>query len=95
MEIETTIAKAQVDNVDMPTAGTSYTYNIPAGVKKIRIRLRNPESFGKIGIETDVGTTYFTIQQGTYHEEEIKGGGATLYFRSDNASDTAEILIFK
>lgn len=90
------IAKPTVANVSMASANTEYSYTLPDGTKLVRIKLRNNESFGKLAVdEGQSGTTYITINQGETIEQPIKAGGATLYFQSDNDSDTAEILSFK
>jgi len=90
------ISKATVANVAVTLADTEYSYTLPAGTRTFQLRFRNVDTLGKLAIDQGVsGTTYMTLGQGETIKEEIKGGGATLYFQGDNASDTAEILSWK
>jgi hypothetical protein len=90
------ISKPTIENVDITLADTEYSYTLPAGTRTFEFRFRNEETFGKLAIAQGLsGTTYITVGQGETIKEEIKGGGVTLYFRGDNASDVAEILSFK
>ena len=90
------IAKPTVANVAITLANTEYSYALPAGTRTFQLRFRNVDTFGQLAIDSGAsGTTYVKLGQGETIKEEIKGGGATLYFRGDNASDTVEILSWK
>lgn len=90
------IAKPTVANIAITLANTEYSYTLPAGTRTFQFRLRNTESFGQLAIASgQSGMTYIRLGQGETIKEEIKGGGATLYFRGDNADDVAEILNWK
>lgn len=90
------ISRPTVANVAITLANTEYSYELPAGTRTFQFRLRNEESFGQLAIaSSQSGTTYIKLGQGETIKEEIKGGGATLYFRGDNADDVAEILSWK
>ncbi len=90
------IAKPTIANVSVVLANTEYSYELPAGTRLFLFRFRNVGSFAQLAIdEGSSGTEYVKLGQGETIREEIKGGGATLYFRGDNASDVAEILTWK
>ena len=90
------VGKPTVANVDVTLANTEYSYVLPAGTRTFQLRFRNIDTFGQLAIASGLsGTTYIKLGQGETITEEIKGGGATLYFRGDNASDVVEILSWK
>ena len=89
--------KVTIANVDITLANTEYSYALPSGVRRFKIKLRNvgyPLQLCVISGESN--TTYYNIAQGKTHEEkDIKGTGITLYFRTTAASQVAEIISLK
>lgn len=90
-------SKVTIANVDMALANTEYSYALPAGARRFKIKLRN------IGYPMQLcvvsggsGTTYYNIAQSKTHEEkDIKGTGIILYFRTTANNQTAEIIAFR
>lgn len=87
--------RALIENVSMPLANTEYSYEIPKGARKFSIKLRELGYVLQVCFISGIsGTTYITLDNGkTYTENDFKGGG-TLYFRSNKASQVAEILVY-
>lgn len=90
------IAKPTTANVSMTSAATEYSYTFPAGTKKFTIKLRALNALLQIAFtEGASGTTYFTVGYGDKLTMEAKVGGATIYFQSPTASQTAEVQTWK
>ena len=91
------MGRATIANTAMTTADTEYSYEIPAGTKRIKFKLRALNALLKYAfISGASGTTYITIPYGD--EEEIndaKLGSQTIYFQSPTASQTLEIRSWK
>jgi len=89
-------ARPTIANVTMTDADTEYSYEIPAGTRYFKIKLRDIGFQMKLAVvEGDSGTTYITLQQAQLYETDAKGGSITLYFQSSQANMVAEIMTFK
>ena len=90
-------SKSTIANVDIVLANTEYSYALPTGAKRFKIKLRNPGYPLQLCVVSgESNTTYYNIAQGKTHEEkDIKGTGITLYFRTTVASQVAEVISFK
>jgi hypothetical protein len=88
------IAKPTVATVTMTSANTEYSYDIPAGTRKVRIKLRALNALLRFyGFST--GGSFTTIPYGESLDVDVKAGGATLYVQSPSASQTLEVLTWK
>lgn len=90
-------AKPTIKNVDLTSADTEVSYELPQHTNEFWVRLRDIGFALKVAmVEGDSGTTYFTVQNGETHKEiGVKASKVTLYFQSTQGSMTAEILSFK
>ena len=81
-------------NVDMTAANTEYSQALPANTRKLDIKLRAQNALLKIAfVEGESGTNYIQIPYGSsYHAENIKLTGITIYFQSPSNSQVCEIL---
>lgn len=80
----------------MTSADTEYSYTFPAGTRAFRIKLRALNALLKVAFTSGAsGSTYITVPYGDYLEMHAKVGGATIYFQSPTASQTAEIKTWK
>lgn len=82
--------------VAMAGADTEYSQALPANTKKFTIKLRDGTGFrlafvtGKVATPVD---PYFTVDPGLgYSEDGLRLAATTLYFASDVAGKTAEII---
>lgn len=90
------LAKPTIANVSMTSANTEYSYTFPAGTRAFRIKLRALNAQLKIAfVSGESGSTYLTVPYGDFLEMKAKVGGATIYFQSASASQTAEIKTWK
>jgi hypothetical protein len=88
--------KPNIENVSMTLANTEYSYNIPSGVNKVLLKLRDGGVDLKLSYTSGTsGTTYITIQSGSVKSIDDMKGGLTIYFQSDTASQVLEIEIWK
>ena len=90
-------SKITIANVDITSANTEYSYALPTGTRRFKIKLRNPGyPLQLCMVLGESNTTYYNIAQGKTHEEkDIKGAEITLYFRTTAASQVAEIITFR
>lgn len=87
-------AKATITNTAL-TANTEASYAFPAGTKKFEIKLRDVGSTLLVGYITGL-SAYMTIPAGaSYSENDAKVGGSTLYFKTADSGQVAEIKIWK
>jgi hypothetical protein len=86
-------ANPTVANVAMASAGTEYSYALPASTKKFYIKLRDASATMQLAFSAGTsGTTYVTVHRGNWFGEEGLTTSVTLYFQSDVAAQTAEIV---
>ncbi len=95
--MEKITAKPTIKNVDLTSANTEVSYELPQHTNEFHIRLRDIGFALKVAmVEGDSGTTYFTVQNGETHVERgVKASKTTLYLQSSQASMVAEVLSFK
>ncbi len=86
-------SRPTIKNVSMATANTEYSYALPTGTRKFKIKLRNIGYPLKLAIvSSGSGTTYVNIDQGKSHTEDDIRVPLTLYFQSPANSMVAEII---
>ena len=86
-------SRAGIENVDITDADTEYSYELPTGVKKFTIKLRDLGYELKVCFVSGDVSNYINLSSGkSYTENNIKGQKNTLYFKSPSASQVAEIL---
>lgn len=81
-------------NVTMTTANQEYSQALPAGTKRVDIKLRSLSAVLKLSFtSTESGTKYISVPYGSlYSLQGVNLTGATLYFQSIKAAQTAEII---
>lgn len=87
-------ARPTIANVAMTLANTEYSYTLPDFTKKFIIKLRSVGAPVQICfVSGNSNTLYVNLANGkSYMEENIKGKGSQLFFRSSSADQTAEII---
>jgi hypothetical protein len=78
-----------VAKVDLPVAGTIYSYTFPANTKKFALLAEKAE-YLHIGSSASsiTGGDYWEVYQGVeFTEDHLTLASFTIYFRSDKASD--------
>ena len=89
------IAKPTVSNLTLTDADTEYSFPIPAGTRRLRVRnreLNNPIRISFTEGETADGQEYFTLQYGEIIEVNAKMGGSKIYLASKSqAGEVIEI----
>lgn len=90
-------ARPTVATVTMTSANTEYNYTLPQGTREFWIKLRTVGyPMQACMVEGESNTTYFTVSSGKIHKQQnIKNSNVVIYFRSTQASMTAEIISFK
>lgn len=91
------MGKPTIANTAMTSADTEYSYDIPAGTKRIKFKLRALNALLKYCFTSGAsGTTYITVPYGDNEEiNDASLGGKTLYMQSPTASQTVEIRTWK
>lgn len=84
-----------IANVSVPVANTQVSYVLPTNTKQYMIKVR-PVSAAVLQVAYVSGqtnTNYITIPPKCfYSESELSLGGLTIYFESDLAGQTVEIV---
>lgn len=88
------ISNPFVQNLNIVTAGTEYSLNIPTTTKKFYFKNRG---MGKVQVSFTVGqsnTTFFTLYPGVVYSEEnlVLLTPINIYFRSTKANETIELI---
>jgi transcription elongation GreA/GreB family factor len=91
---EITVSTPLVSNISMPTAGTEYTFTIPAGTKRFSIKLRGVAQLNVTYTSGASGTNYILISAGCeYNEENLDlGSGLPIYFQANKNTQVLEII---
>jgi len=81
-------------NIAIPTANTEQSFSIAATTKKIQMRVRGRGRLRYTFTSGTSGTNFFTVSKGA--QERIDNldlsSGVTVYFQSDTAGETLEVL---
>lgn len=88
------LAKPTIYNKSMTTANTEYSQALPAGTKRLEVKLRALNALLYVSFVTGMAT-YFTVPYGDNFKIDAKLGGMTVYVKSPTASQTAEITCWK
>lgn len=81
-----------VANVTCVLANTEYSFALPAGTKKIKLRARG---LSRIQLTDTTGQTsirYFTIWPGECYEDDTLTSATMLYFEASTAAEVIEII---
>ena len=78
----------------MTNANTEYSQAIPAGTKRLEIKLRALNALLYVSFVSGM-STYFTVGYGDVFRIDAKLGGMTVYIKSPKASQIAEITCWK
>lgn len=85
-----------VVNVEMPVAGTEYSYNLPIGCRQFLLQTRSLSTtkFTYVSGESDV--IFKTIPRGCFFSQsDIQLTAVTpIYFQSDTSAQMAELIIW-
>lgn len=81
-----------VANVLCTLVNTEYSYALPSGTKKIKIRARGKSRIRLAGITGQTSTTFFTIHPGETYEDDMITATITIYFETNNALEIVEII---
>jgi hypothetical protein len=86
---------AKIYNLSLPTAGDEESLNVSNDSKQFLIRLRGIAELRLATVSGETATNYFTIPKGaTLTFDSVDFDSKTLYFRSDKANQTVEIIEF-
>lgn len=84
--------QAKIEIVAAATAGTEYSYAIPANASEIAIGLRNEGAQCKYAWATgDIAGGNYVSFRGKREINTQRMTGKTLFFTSDQASDSLEV----
>ncbi len=84
-----------IANITLTLANTEYSYELPGGMQKFSIKARGGNEL-QVCLVSGFSENYVTIAAGrTYTENNIKGFGNTLFFKSSGAGEVAEIIAWK
>ena len=87
--------RAESRNITITNAGDSTPVTFPAGTRKFSVKLKNPAAVMSIAAtEAELVTAPLTTSAG-YDMDNIIVNNLTIFFTSDQAADTLQVLIFK
>jgi hypothetical protein len=79
--------------VDMPLAGTEYSFPIPDGTKQYLIKLRFSGTLQVADQPGASGTNYIEVPSWCFLSEDfLTTSGLTLYFQSPKPSQVLEVI---
>ncbi len=84
-----------VTNLSMPTAGTEYSFSIPAGSVYCEFISRECGKIQFAFTATESGTNFRTVWPGAEYQIDLLDAGnaaITVYVQSTKANDTLEIV---
>lgn len=89
-------ANPLIANIDIPTAGTEYSYTLPLGTKQFLIRSRNGS---KIQLSYNAGessTLYITVPKWCFYSESelLLTTSTDIFFQSNQNSEIVELLFW-
>lgn len=87
--------KPKIVNIQMPVAGTEYSYRLPQGTGALMLKFRGGD--GKYCYTANQsGSNFLTLYEGqNYFEDKITLDNTTLYFQSPVNGVVAEILLWE
>lgn len=83
---------AAIANVTAVSAGTEYSYTLPANCCGFELRPRKACRARLAFVATETSSNYYSSGYGGYFKFEGKIGPVTIYFQSDLANNVFEIL---
>ena len=84
-----------IQNLSMPTAGTEYSFTIPAGAVAAEFFSRECGKLQFSFVATQSGTTYRTVFPGAEYQIDLLDAGnaaITVYIQSTKDNDILEIV---
>jgi hypothetical protein len=84
----------QVANVTCTLANTEYTYVLPSGAKKMKLRARGMARLQLADATGLTNSTFFTIHPGECYEDDMISATLSIYFQSSKAGEVVEIIIW-
>lgn len=83
-----------IDQVNMASAGTEYSYLLPDNCKQFMIKLQGDANLQVAYLSGDSGIKFITVPRFCFLSESDLGLSAatTLYFQSNKASQVLEII---
>ncbi len=88
------ISKPTITNTALTSSAVVYSYAIPAGTRRLEIKLRALNALLYVGFDSALAT-YFTVPYGDNFRIDAKMGGSNIYLKSDQNTQTAEITVWK
>lgn len=85
-------ATATIYNVSVPLANTEVSQSLNSGTKKFTIRVRGSSTLKLAFTALDSGSLYLTVPRGASYSEEGVNFTGSLYFQTDQPSQTVEIV---
>ena len=79
-------------NVSAPVAGTEVSQALSSGTKSFTIKVRGPANLQLAFISTESSTKFITVARGSAYSQDNLNFSGTLFFQTDKASQTVEIL---
>jgi len=92
-----TVRTPEIFNVPATVAGTEYTILIPSTAKRYEFRARGNAKLQYAFVSGDTNVKYLTLTAGnTKYEENLNlNGNMLIYFQSNKANETIEVLIWE
>lgn len=81
-----------ITNIAIPLANTEQSYALPADTKRFIVRVRGNAKIQVAYAALQSGTNFLTIAPGNVYEETDVKVNLTIYFQSNKASETLEVL---
>jgi len=81
-----------VANVTCILVNTEYTYMLPSGTKKLKLRARGTAKLQLASATGQTNTTFFTIYPGECYEDDLISATLAIYFQSSKAGEVVEII---
>jgi hypothetical protein len=82
----------QVANITCVLVNTEYSYLLPSGTKKLKLRARGTARLQLADATGLTNTTFFTIHPGECYEDDMISATLTLFFQSSKAGEIVEII---
>lgn len=79
-------------NKSVPMAATEVSQALTSGTKRFTIRVRGIAKLQLAFVSGESGTNFLTIPVGTSYSEDSLDFSGTLYFQTNKAAQTVEIV---
>ena len=93
LQLSSDVSTPLIQHISAPTAGTEYSFVLPSGTKKYRIRTLLDSTVRLAFVSGDTNTDYYPMSYGEEHEQEgLSGSGITVYFQTNKAANTIVVM---